>query len=186
MKFSGRGKRSNERRGLFRAISAARARCRFKILVWGPDPKSASPAAAKRAEIRGELEKVGHDVYYSEDLGVPGTPLNVQELFQTNRINLAINVAASPGPAAEFEEYGLALGRKLLLWLPEAARGGYTAGGMLRLFRSAGGIHEFFDDSDLRSCVVTLASIDWMRDKEALQIWADGQKEIASRVAPLG
>ncbi len=186
LKLSGRGRRPGERRALFRTISAARAQCKFKVLVWGPDPKSKSPAAAKRAEIRREFEKRGHVVYFSEDLEIPGVPVNVQEMFQTQRVHLGVDVAASHGSSAEFEGLGVAFAPRLLLWMPEAAKGGYTAEGTLRLSRAAGGMFEYFDDSDLRSCVMTLASVDWLQDKEALQLWADEQKRMASRVAPLG
>lgn len=186
LKLSGRGKRAAERRLLFRAISAARVRCKFKILVWGPDPKSKSVASVKRAEIRREFEKKGHESYFSEDLGIPDVPVNVQEMFQVKSVHLGVDVAASHGSSAEFEGLGTGFAWRLLLWIPETARKGYTAEGTLHLFRAAGGMFEYFDDSDLGSCVMTLASMDWLEDKEALQIWADELRRMASRVAPAG
>jgi len=159
--------REKTRHGL--AITAAG--CRFKILVWGPDPKSSTPASMARREIRDELRKTGNTALFSEEMNVPAVPSNVLELIQLKEINLVINVAASYGSLAEFEDYGVILGKRHLVFLNEAARGGFTASGTLRLFRANGGTAEYFDDEDAQSGALVLAALDWVREKAYLQKW---------------
>lgn len=156
------------------AHSACRSRghCKFKILVWGPDPKSSHPAAAVRTQIRDELCKLGHDAFFSEELTVRGIPTNLQELLQLQHINLVINLAASHGSVAEFENYGVILGERLLVFLNDAARGGFTTTGTRNAFRAKGGFAEFFNDEDLKTGVLVLAARDWVEFKAYAQKYA--------------
>jgi hypothetical protein len=117
-------------------------------------------------------------------LTVPGIPTDVQEEFQVKENDLVIDIAADFGPVAEFEKFGVELGYRMLLWLPAAAQGGFTATGTLQTFRAAGGAYEIFSDADLQSCALTLASRDWVSQKEFLQVYLDSVKESASASSP--
>ena len=122
-----------------------------------------------RNEIRSEFERLGHEPYYSEDLSVIGVPINLQELLQLKRVNLVIDVAASHGSVAEFENYALAAKERMLAFLNVAARGGFTATGTLLAFRTVGGMCEFFRDEDIKTGVIVLAAIDWVKLKAYVQ-----------------
>ena len=114
---------------------------------------------------------MGHEVFFSEEMTVPGVPTNVLESVQLKHINLVINVAASHGSLAEFENYGVLLGKRHLLFLNEAAKGGFTDTGTRRMFRANGGTDEFFTDDDIASGVLALAALDWVAEKAYLQKW---------------
>jgi len=142
LKTVGRGVRSADRARFLTALSIGKARQKFKILVWGPAPGSGNPAESKRKEIRDELRKIGHDAFFSEEMPAPGEPANIGELVQLQLVHLVVNVAASYGSLAEFENYGILLGERHLVFLNQAARGGFTDQGTRRLFRAAGGFDE--------------------------------------------
>lgn len=165
----GRGKRADDRETMRKALALSAGACKFKILVWGPDPNSSNPAAPVRREIRGELERLGHEPIYSEELSISGVPINLQELLQLKRVNLVIDVAASHGSVAEFENYAIAAKERMLAFLDESARGGFTAAGTLLAFKSVGGTYEYFRDDDLRTGAVVLAAIDWVKLKAYVQ-----------------
>jgi len=112
---------------------------------------------------------LGHDAFFSEELAVEAVPTNVLESIQLKQINLVINVAASYGSLAEFENYGLILGRRHLVFLNDAARGGFTDTGTRRMFRANGGTIEFFKDDDIETGVLVLAALDWVAEKAYLQ-----------------
>jgi hypothetical protein len=181
LKTIGRGIRPEERARFKKALSIANARIKFKILVWGPAPGGGNAAAPKREQIRAELRKMGHEAFFSEEMTEQGTPTNIVELVQQKQVQLVINVAASYGSLAEFENYGILLGRRHLVFLNEAARGGFTDTGTRKLFRAAGGDDEFFNEADLDSCALALASIDWVQDKAHYELYLNELKEAAER-----
>jgi hypothetical protein len=176
-----RGTKPTERDRLWKTLSVGRAKFKFKILVWGPNPLAGTPAAEKRQEIKGELQKSGHEIFFSEDLTIPGVPVNLQELLQVQKAHLVINIATSYGSLAEFENYALTLAERLLVFLNETVRGGFTDSGVRRMFRTAGGTDEFFDDEDLKSCVLVLAAHDWVREKQDLEVYLDAQQQAARK-----
>jgi hypothetical protein len=169
LKTRGRGKRSADREALRASLAVASATVKFKILVYGPDPKSSNPASPTRKEILDELRRLGHDVYFPEELTVAGLPTNVLELRQLKKVQLVINLAASPGSQAEFENYGVTLGKRLLVFLDGRAKGGFTDTGTRVSFRLNGGMDEFFDEDDLKTGALVLAAADWISGKVHLQ-----------------
>ncbi len=185
LKTAARGVRAAERESLRKALAIAKARQKFKILVWGPASASGNRAATKRAQIRDELLKMGHDAFFSEDMVVPGVPTNILEMLQQRIVHLVIDVAASPGSMAEFENYGVILGKRHLVFLNDAARGGFTDTGTRRLFRAAGGDDEFFSEADLMSCALTLASADWVGDKAYYEMYLAELKKAADEASLL-
>src|SRR3989442_91114 len=66
--------KSSDREKVRKALAVSAASCKFKILVWGPAPRSGNPAAATRKQIRDELKKMGHDAFFSEELPVEAVP----------------------------------------------------------------------------------------------------------------
>ena len=181
LKAAGRGKHAAKRATLRKALSIALAKPKFRILVFGPAPGSGSPADTKRHQIRDELLKMGHDAFFAEDVTEAGVPLNFLELMQLRTVaDLVINVAASPGSQAEFEDFALRFeGRRQLAFLDERGRAGYAGQGTLRGFRVNGGIDEFFSQSDLDSCVLTLMAVDWVVENSYFQAEQDMQAELA-------
>jgi hypothetical protein len=179
LKTDKRGQRPLDREKTRRGLAVSSASCKFKVLVWGPAPGSANPAAATRFEIRDELNRMGHDAFFSEELAVPAVPTNVLELVQLKKVNLVVNIAASFGSLAEFENYGVLLGKRHLVFLNEAARGGFTDTGTRKLFRANGGTDEFFKDDDISSGVLVLAALDWVTEKAYLQKWLSSVVEEA-------
>jgi hypothetical protein len=136
-----------------------------RVLVWGAAPGTA--AASKRHQIRDELQANGHSAFFSEDLSFPasaGVPTNIQELLQLNEYDLVVNVANSYGSLGEAHEYAIVLKQRLLLWLPDAARGGFLETGLAKQLRLLGFPPIFFTNEDLASCVVAIASADWVDD----------------------
>ena len=122
---------------------------------------------------------MGHDAFFSEELAVPAVPTNVLELVQLKKVNLVVNIAASFGSLAEFENYGVLLGKRHLVFLNEAARGGFTDTGTRKLFRANGGTDEFFKEEDISSGVLVLAALDWVTEKAYLQKWLSSVVEEA-------
>jgi hypothetical protein len=179
LKTAKRGKRPADREKIRKGLAVAAASCKFKILVWGPAPRSGNPAVATRRQIRDELRRMGHDAFFSEEMAVPAVPTNVAELIHLKHINLVINVAASYGSLAEFENYGVVLGRRHLVFLNDAACGGFTDTGTRRMFRANGGTDEFFKDDDIATGVLVLAALDWVSEKAYLQKWLSSVAEEA-------
>ena len=100
-----------------------------------------------------------------------------QELLQLHKVHLVINIATSYGSLAEFENYGVILAERLLVFLNEAVRGGFNDRGVRKMFRTAGGTDEFFDDEDLKSCVLVVAADDSVREKQDLEMYLDAQQQ---------
>ena len=114
-------------------------------------------------------------------MAVPAVPTNVLELVELEQVNLVINVAASYGSMAEFENYGVILGKRHLVFLNEAARGGFSDTGTRRMFRANGGTDEYYKDEDIDSGVLVLAALDWVIEKAYLQKWLSSIAEQARK-----
>ena len=162
-------------------------RAKFRILVWGPNPTADTPAARKRHQVREALIVEGHTVHFSEELGLDsgsGVPTNVQEMLQAGQVNLVVNIADSPGSLGEAHEFGAVLGPRMLLWLPEGAKRAFAGTGLAKLRRTAGGATEYYGDPDLSSCVVALASVDWVREQQALSAMAKSYQQLYRALDP--
>jgi hypothetical protein len=152
-------------------------RIKLKILVWGPDPRVATPASQKRIEIRDALRKLGHEAFFSEELMFDRTntvPANLQERVQLEDMDAVICLASDFGPLQEFQEFGLKA-REFLGWLSVKARDKYTDVGIAQQLRQAGRLPEFFNDDDLSSCAIAAASAEWVEQKR-MTVWAIEQE----------
>jgi hypothetical protein len=171
-----------------KALSEA-AKCRLRVLIWGPTPTAQGDQAKfaeKRRQIREALESDGHDAYFSEDLVTEGNPIptNLLELFQLKEMDAVIILATDFGATGEAHEFGTLLGNKLLLWLPLAARGKFIEG-VRRYVDAAGGRSSFFNDQQMACCGISLASVDFVNEKRYLQIAIDQQIEMLKEQAPI-
>lgn len=104
--------------------------------------------------------------YFSEDIEVLDTrgqplPSDIAELLETEECDLVINIAASFGSTMEAQKFTPQLLHRCLLWFPPDARGGFAAG-LISFLESYGMAPLYFDDDDLRSCILTLLSEDWV------------------------
>ncbi len=79
----------------------------------------------------------------------------------------------------EAHEFAKALGVRFLLWLRDSARAGYIGTGMGNELRTLGCEPLYFDDGDLDSCVLALASSDWV---EALRATAWGTRAMMEKM----
>lgn len=154
----------------------ALADCKFRILVWGPSEHNPDKREVfeKRKEIRDILRERKQDAYFSEELGPIldelGNPLpvNVAERLHCEHFHLVINIADSTGSLMEAENYTDVLQRRCLLWLRKDQRG--FQGGLAAQLASIGSPPIYFEERDLRSCVLTLACEDWVHAKRAQDV----------------
>jgi hypothetical protein len=80
----------------------------LSILVWGPNPKLDSPVARKRSEIREELNNLGHNAMFSEDIHiqVDNVSEKSKEFAQARAAHLIIIlVEDAPGALAEAHDF---------------------------------------------------------------------------------
>jgi hypothetical protein len=137
----------------------------LRILVWGPDPNSDSPAAKKRNELRDRLgNELGYHVYYSEELIFDRTftvPGNLQERIQVSEMDAVVCIGSDFGPIQEATEFGQ-VAKEFLLWLSDRARGTYSDSAIARSLQLYGRKPLFFRDEDLESCVVASVSTEWV------------------------
>jgi hypothetical protein len=148
----------------FRVVFAG---VRLKILVWGPDPDSDNPVAKKRKEVRTALEKLGHRVFFSEELIFDKTykvPANLQERVQVGEMDAVVCLASDFGAMQEAQEFAKQA-KEFLLWLSSGARGTYTDSGLAQQLRQAGRAPIIFEDRDLGSCAIAAASAEWVEQR---------------------
>ncbi|MDO8432839.1 MAG: hypothetical protein Q7S58_10580, partial [Candidatus Binatus sp.] len=158
----------------------------YRPLVWGPDPTSDSPVAKKRKEVRKSLDKLGHHVFFSEDLIFDKTykvPANLQERVQVGEMDAVICLASDFGPMQEAQEFGKQA-KEFLLWISSRARGTYTDSGLAQQLRQARLAPIMFEDRDLGSCVIAAASAEWV-EQIRMNIYAiEEERKRLNEMAP--
>jgi hypothetical protein len=161
---------------------------RFKILVWGPSEKNAEKKDVfeKRRQVRDILRTKGQSAYFSEELGSlrdeNGNPLPVDthELLQIDYFDLVIDIADSPGSLMEAERFAHVLKERLLLWLSRDSQRGFSSG----LARSLADIRLpplYFDKEDIDSCILTLASEDWVNGLRSYEVALDVEEKLIAQ-----
>jgi len=131
----------------------------LSILVWGQNPASASPVAQKRKEIRDELERLGHNAMFSEDLASSGLGLSAksEEFAQAMAVHLIIIlVEDAPGALAEAHDFcnHPKVAPNVYILIPQRYRDGYSAQGAIKdLEDGYGGVYWYADD-EISSCNV--------------------------------
>ncbi len=134
---------------------------KLNILVFGPqvDPLSTDERTRnlqlKRIQIRDELEKLGHNAKYAEELVDPTLGnVVIQEELIMKEYDLIVNLVGSPGSIIET---GLIAGRphlaqKAQLFMDSAHSGGLVAEGC-RLAKELGAyFREYTYPTDLTDC----------------------------------
>jgi hypothetical protein len=153
----------------------------FKILVWGPGSQSERnrPLYEKRRQIRNLLRANGMEALFSEEIpainerGRP-LPFDLSEMLQTEVAHLFINLAGSLGSLLEAQQISSKLPpHRCLTWLPVETQSGF-ASALASYLENLGTPPLYFNDEDVKACVLSLASEDWvegLRTNEiALQI----------------
>jgi len=156
----------------------------LRILVWGPEPGSDNPASRKRKEVRIALEKLGHKVFFSEELVFDKTyriSSNSQERQQIESMDAVICIASDYGPLQELQEFGLKA-KEFLGWLSSEARGKYTDSGIAQQLRRAKRDPLFFNDEDLSTCVIAAASTEWVEGHRAAIMEMEQEQERLARI----
>jgi hypothetical protein len=149
---------------------------KFKVLVWGPAAtnESKQDVYVKRKEVRDRLRGKGQNAFFSEEIGPihdelgNRLPINVAELLQSEHFDLVVNIADSIGSLMEAEKFTEGLANRCLLWLRKGDLG--FSAGIADQLASIGLTPIYFDDSDLKSCVIALASEDWVHAKRAQEV----------------
>jgi hypothetical protein len=101
------------------------------VLIWGPDPESPNPVAAKRKEIWEKLRIAGFNAKMSEEISTAkkdGMALKLQEKAQAKYAHLIIVlVEGSPGASAEVHDFlhYREIARKMVIMIPRAYKKGY-------------------------------------------------------------
>jgi hypothetical protein len=146
----------------------------LSILVWGPSPTSASPAAKKRIEIGRALSEAGHNAMFSEQLfdQVPkaGWSAKALEYAQAKHVHLIfILLEDSPGALAEAHDFIWFpnLAPKCTVLVPLEYRSGYSALGALKEHQDSTNGVEWYTRADLEACRV-LGSV--MRRSESMRL----------------
>jgi hypothetical protein len=140
-------------------LKRARESVALRVLVWGKNPKSKSPVAKKRTEIRQELRTLGHYAVFSEEVAVevPYVSLKMDELAQGHSVDAIISlIEDSEGALGEVHDFGVypEVARKLLVLVPISYRKpSYNIGGILQELAVLGTLH-WYKPSDLESCNV--------------------------------
>jgi hypothetical protein len=178
----------NEAKAVRRQYFASVADVRFRILVWGPSENNVEKRNVfeKRRQIRDILREKQQSAYFSEELGNlrddkgNPLPLDLYELLQTNYFDLVINIADSPGSLMEAERFSLLLKDRLLLWLRSGSQRGFSSG----LARSLADIRLpplYFDDEDIESCILSLASEDWVNGLRSYEVALDIEEKLINQ-----
>jgi hypothetical protein len=135
------------------------------VLVWGPG-QSGGDLYEKRRQIRGRLRVSGVAAVFSEEIDqdCPDTTdasSKGRELLQALSADLIVILQSSPGSTAEAHDFGAFIedvGRKMLIFIDERAKGGYSFTGALReLNDSFHNVHTFQYPKDIEECHLTAA-----------------------------
>lgn len=147
------------------AVLRSSSEIELNILVWGPGP-GGGIVYRKREQIRDALRRRKNIyAYFSEELPLTdetGSPIphDRAEVFQTEFSDLVINVADSASSLMEAQKFTEGLGDRCLLWLRKGISG--FPEGLITSLTTTGRAPFFFDDEDMKSCVVAKASEDWV------------------------
>jgi hypothetical protein len=138
----------------------------LNILVWGPNPKSGSPAAKKRIEIRDELRKQGHNAMFSEDLPVKPCETHLsqkaREFAQAQAADLiVIMVEGAPGALGEMHDFcgNPELAPKIYVLIPHVYSDGYSAKGVIQDLSDGYGGVCWYKACDLEQCNVLTKAV---------------------------
>jgi hypothetical protein len=129
----------------------------LSILVWGP-AQGGGKLYDKRLQIRGELRKRGMAAVFSEEICPVGAPVSLKEteMLQAMAADFIIIIQGSPGSIGEahdFSNFLLTIGRKMLIFIDERYKGGYSFQGALQELNALyGNVETFSFPKDIDEC----------------------------------
>lgn len=150
----------------------------FNVLVWGPSVSSTDETSKKRVDVKRTIEENGHHAFFSEQLTFDKNymvPINVQERAQLENMHLIVCLGTDFGAMQEAQEFAHERPQHFLLWMKSEGKGTYSDRGIGEMLR----LPIFFNDADLRSCIIATASADWVEQ------WRYAKWSIYSRRAAL-
>jgi hypothetical protein len=135
----------------------------LSILVWGPGPRTDSPVATKRQEIREELLRRGFNAMFSEEIPSDSRDISMKskEFAEARTAHLVIIlVEDSAGAIAEAHDFceHPDIAPNLMVFIPLSYKQGYSAQGAMKDLADAYGGVFWYSEADLSGCeVCTLA-----------------------------
>ena len=141
-------------------ITSAPPSSALRILLWGPC-ETGGALYNKRAEIRNSLEKLGHKVWFSEDLSsasahaVGGLNVTLEEYQHVNSVDYVVCLMSSPGTIGEVHDFAKKrhFACKMMICVDRQHEDGYSAKGVLRIFEGLNGKLDWFRvPEDLTEC----------------------------------
>lgn len=160
----------------------------FNVLVWGPTNVGAGAGVEKRHQIKAAIQGNGHCAFFSEELIFDRgytVPINVQERAQLHMMDLIVCLGADYGAMQEAQEFANEHPYHFLLWIGEQGKGTYSDEGIGEVLRLSGTSPIFFSDADLHSCIIAIASADWV-ERWRNRKWAiDDQKRHLDELDPM-
>jgi hypothetical protein len=140
----------------YEALQQAVKQTPLAILVWGPG-KSQTDYYRKRLQIRYALRQRGHAAFFSEELAGASPPAPSQkaiEFLQAQAADLVVVLQVSFGSVAEVHDFAnfRVISQKMLIFISESAKDGYSFQGALKELRILYGNVETFTDQDIVQC----------------------------------
>lgn len=131
------------------------------ILIWGPSPNAATPAATTRVKLRDELIRDGHLAQFSEDLIDPnsGHSIQIQQLAHVQSHDIVFSIPDSPGSIAEIHDFAKVpvLAHKIVTFLDRGWNDGYSNLALLGFQSQVTTKIELYDAGDLPTCIIDKA-----------------------------
>jgi hypothetical protein len=131
------------------------------VLIWGPSPTAATPAAATRVRLRDELINDGHLAQFSEDLidRTVDRSIQLQQLTHVQSHDIVFSIPDSPGSIAEIHDFAKVpgLSHKIITFLDRGWNGGYSNLTLLEFQSQITCAIELYDAGDLPACIVQKA-----------------------------
>jgi hypothetical protein len=132
------------------------------VLVWGPGV-SGGDLYQKRLQIRAQLRQAGCAAIFSEEIDSNITPFGfsakANEMCQAKAADFIVIIQSSPGSTAEahdFAEFVADIGRKMLIFVDERAKEGYSYSGALEELRTLyHSVETYKYPEDIQECNLT-------------------------------
>lgn len=136
--------------------------------------KQLSDLYNKRTQIRRLLKSDGMEVFFSEEItpldqNSRPIPFDIAEMIEANKFDLIVNIAGSPGSLLEADRINRKFLLRSLLWMPIEARTGF-ASVICKFLENEGVAPLYFAQEDVKSCVLTLGSQDWVAGLRVNQV----------------
>jgi hypothetical protein len=130
-------------------------------LIWGPAPKSKTPVAKTRLQLRDTLVSKGHLARFSEELVDPKSKMSIflQQAAQVEAYDIVFSIPDSAGSIAEIHDFARipSLSHKIIAFLNKDFNGGYANKSLVQVQSSLTCQIQFYTKSQLPSGVINMA-----------------------------